>query len=183
MSEMKAPSWLRALDIVFGLIAIILSIVVLVYQELAILTLIFVLSIALVIIGIARVFGGIFAKYLSDGLRAVHVGTGILALVLAIVAMLYTELATQALIYLVSFALLIHGTARIVTGGFCKVFPSWLRGLLVVVGILTIVLAAFVFLSPKLGFLALVLMLSFTFLFNGIARIAQGIAGTQKTEL
>jgi len=174
---MEAPGWLRALDIVFGLIAVILSIVVLVYQELAILTLIFVLSIALLIIGIARVFGGIFAKYLSDGLRAVHVGTGILALVIAIVALLYTELATQMLIYLLSFALLIHGIARIVIGGFAKVFPSWLRGLLAVVGLLTIFLSVVVFISPAVGELTLVFLLSITFLFNGIARIVSGITG------
>ena len=177
MSEMEAPGWLRALDIVFGLIAVILSIVVLVYQELAILTLIFVLSIALLIIGIARVFGGIFAKYLSDGLRAVHVGTGILALVIAIVALLYTELATQMLIYLLSFALLIHGIARIVIGGFCKVFPGWLRGLLVSVGLLTIVLSVVVFVSPAYGFLTLVFLLSIAFLSNGIARVVSGITG------
>ena len=81
MNERKAPGWLRALDIVFGLIAVILSVVVLVYQELAILTMIFVLSIVLLVVGIARIFGGIFATYLSDGMRAVNVGIGILALV------------------------------------------------------------------------------------------------------
>ncbi len=83
MSEMKAPGWLRALDIVFGLIAIALSIVVLLYPELAILTLIFLLSVALLIIGIARIIVGIFAKYLSDGLRAINAGTGILVLILS----------------------------------------------------------------------------------------------------
>jgi len=183
VSEMKAPSWLRALDILLGLIAVILSIMVLVYQELTILTLIFVLSITLLIIGIARIFSGIFAVYLSNGLRAVHAGTGILAVALAIVAMLYTGLATQVLIYLLSFALLINGIARIVIGGFARVFPSWLRGSLVVVGLLTIVLSVFVFVSPGPGFLALVLILSFMFLFNGIARIVQGITGTQETDL
>ena len=177
MSEREAPGWLRALDIVFGLIAIILSIVVLVYQELAILTLIFVLSIALLFIGIARVFGGIFAKYLSDGLRALNVGTGILALVIAIVAMLYPELATQALIYLLSFALLIHGIARVVIGGFAKVFPGWIRGLFAIVGLSTIILSVFVFISSELGFLTLVFVLSITFLLNGIARIVSGITG------
>ena len=48
MSETKAPCWLRAFDVVFGLIAVVLSVVVLAYQELAILTLIFILSIVLV---------------------------------------------------------------------------------------------------------------------------------------
>jgi len=183
MNERKAPGWLRALDIVFGLIAVILSVVVLVYQELAILTMIFVLSIVLLVVGIARIFGGIFATYLSDGMRAVNVGIGILALVLGVIALIYTDLTTQVLIYILSLALLLNGIARLAIGGFARAFPGWLRGLLVVVGLLTIALSVFVFVSPGLGFLALVLMLSFTFLFNGIARIVQGITGTQETEL
>ncbi len=177
MSEIKAPGWLRALDIVLGLIAVILSIVVLVYQELAILTMIFVLSIALLILGIARIFGGIFAKYLSDGMRAVKVGIGILALVLGAIAFLYTDLTTQVLIYILSFALLLNGIARLVIGGFARLLLSWLRGLLTVVGLLTTILSVVVFVSPAFGELTLVLILSITFLLNGIARIASGITG------
>ena len=52
-----------------------------------------------------------------------------------------------------------------------------------VVGILTIVLSVVVFVSSEFGFLALVLMLSFTFMFNGIARIVQGITGIQETDV
>lgn len=177
MNEMKAPSWLRAFDIVFGLIAIMLSIVVLLYSELAILTLILILSIVLLVAGIARILAGIFAKYLSDGLRAINVGAGILALVLAIVAMLYPQLATQVLIYLLSFALLIHGITRVVIGGFAKVFPSWLRGLLVVIGLVTIILSVVVFVYTTLGLLTLVFLLSIAFLLNGVARIVSGITG------
>jgi uncharacterized membrane protein HdeD (DUF308 family) len=88
----------------------------------------------------------------------------------------------QVLIYILSFALLLNGIARLVIGGFARALPRWLRGIFVVVGLVTIVLSVFVFVSPAFGFLALVLMLSFTFLFNGIARIAQGIVGTEETE-
>jgi uncharacterized membrane protein HdeD (DUF308 family) len=59
MSETKAPGWLRAFDVVFGLIAVILSVVVLAYQELAILTMILVLSVVLLVTGIARIFNGV----------------------------------------------------------------------------------------------------------------------------
>ena len=179
MSEVKAPGWLRALDVVFGIIAVILSVVVLAYQELAVLTLIFILAIALLVIGIARVAIGVFAKYLSDGLRAINVGAGILALVLAIVAMLYPQLATQVLIYLLSFALLINGIARVAIGGFAKILAGWLRGLLVVAGLLTIIMSVAVFVYPALGSLALVFVLSFAFLLNGIARIVSGITGVR----
>lgn len=161
----------------FGLIAIILSVVVLVYQDLAILTMIFVLSIVLLVVGIARIFGGIFAKYLSDGMRAVNVGIGILALVLGAIALLHTDLTTQVLIYILSFALLLNGIARLVIGGFARLLPSWLRGLLTVVGLLIIILSVVVFVSPAFGELTLVLILSITFLLNGIARIVSGITG------
>ena len=182
MSEIKAPGWLRAFDIIFGLIAVILSVVVLAYQELAILTLIFVLSIVLLVTGIARIFTGIFAKYLSDGVRALNFGIGLVAIVLGLAAMFYTNLTQQVLIYILSFVLLLNGVARLVIGGFGRAFPKWLRGFFAVVGIFTIILAVVVFVYSEFGFLALVLMLSFTFMFNGIARIIQGITGTQETE-
>jgi len=183
MSETKSPGWLRAFDIVFGLIAVILSVVVLAYQELAILTMIFVLSIVLLVTGIARIFTGIFAKYLSDGIRAINFGIGIVAVALGLVALAYPNLTTQVLIYILSFVLLLNGVARLVIGGFGRAFPKWLRGFFAVVGILTIVLSIVVFVSSEFGFLALVLMLSFTFMFNGIARIVQGITGTQETDV
>ena len=182
MSETKAPGWLRAFDIIFGLIAVVLSVVVLAYQELAILTLILVLSIVLLVTGIARIFTGIFAKYLSDGVRALNFGIGLVAIVLGLAAMFYTNLTQQVLIYILSFVLLLNGVARLVIGGFGRAFPKWLRGFFAVVGILTIILAVVVFVYSEFGFLALVLMLSFTFMFNGIARIIQGITGTQETE-
>ena len=182
MSETKAPGWLRAFDIIFGLIAVILSVVVLAYQELAILTLIFVLSIVLLVTGIARIFTGIFAKYLSDGVRALNFGIGLVAIVLGLAAMFYPNLTQQVLIYILSFVLLLNGVARLVIGGFGRAFPKWLRGFFAVVGILTIILAVVVFVYSEFGFLTLVLMLSFTFMFNGIARIIQGITGTQETE-
>ena len=183
MSETKSPGWLRAFDIVFGLIAVILSVVVLAYQELAILTMIFVLSIVLLVTGIARIFTGIFAKYLSDGIRAINFGIGIVAVALGLVALAYPNLTTQVLIYILSFVLLLNGVARLVIGGFGRAFPKWLRGFFAVVGILTIILSAVVFVYSEFGFLALILMLSFSFMFNGIARLVQGITGIQETDV
>jgi uncharacterized membrane protein HdeD (DUF308 family) len=151
--------------------------VVLAYPKLAILTLILILSIALLVIGIARVFGGIFAKYLSDGLRAVNLIVGMLALLLGTVAILYPQFATQMLIYLLSFSLMLNGIARAVIGGFAQLFPRWLRGLLLAVGLITITLSFVVAVFPAFGFLTLVFILSITFLLNGIARIISGITG------
>ena len=182
MTEIKVPNWLRSLDIIFGLISVILSAVILDYQELAILTLIFILSLILLVIGIARIFGGIFANYLSSGMRILNVGIGIVAIILAVISLVFTDFTIQLLIYIISFALLLNGVARLLIGGFAKALPKWLRGFFVAVGLLTIGLSIVVFVYSDLGFLALVLMLSVTFMFNGIARIAQGIIGIQEIE-
>jgi len=105
------------------------------------------------------------------------------AMVLSIVAILYPNLTTQVLIYILSIVLLLNGVTRLVIGGFARAFPKWLRGFFVVVGLLTIILSVVVFVSSAFGLLALVLMLSFTFMFNGIARIVQGVTGTQETDV
>ena len=102
---------------------------------------------------------------------------------LALVALLYTNLTTQVLIYILAFVLLLNGVARLVIGEFGKAFPKWLRAFFVVVGVLTVLLSAVVFVYSDFGFLALIILLSFTFMFNGIARIVQGIAGTQETDV
>ena len=182
MSETKNPTWLRTLDIILGLISVVLSILIFAYQELAILTLIFILSFVLLFLGIARVFGGIFALYLSSKIRALNVGIGLVAIVMAILALIYPDLTTQLLIYIISFALLLNGIARLAIGGFAKAFPKWLRGVFIVIGLLTIGLSVVVFLYSDLGFLALILMLSVTFMINGLTRIVQGIIGTTEEE-
>jgi len=180
---MNAARWLHAFDIVFGLIAVILSVVVLTYQELAILTMIFVLSIGLQVIGNARIISGILAKHFPDGIRTFNFGMGLVMSSLAVVALVYVDLTTQVLIYILSFILLLNGVARLVIGGFARTLPKWLRRFLVDVGVITIALSVVVFMAPSFGLLTLVLILSITFLFNGVARIVQGIKGTQKTHL
>lgn len=73
--------------------------------------------------------------------------------------------------------MLIHGIPRVVVSVFVNVFPRWPRGLLVVVGLLTIVLSVIVFISSALGFLTLVFIISISFLLNGLARIVSGTTG------
>ncbi len=53
------PTWARALAIVVGLVAIAAGIIVLVFPGIAVLTLVFLLGIALLFIGIDRLMSGI----------------------------------------------------------------------------------------------------------------------------
>ncbi|UCD96843.1 MAG: DUF308 domain-containing protein [Candidatus Bathyarchaeota archaeon] len=116
---------MRIADIVIGLITVILSALVLMYPELAVLPMIFVLSITLLVIGVARIFSRVFTEYLSDGTRVTNVVVGVSATVLGAIALGYPDLTTQVLIYILSLALLLTGIARIVIGGGSpRLFPD-----------------------------------------------------------
>ncbi|MFZ1023796.1 MAG: DUF308 domain-containing protein [Thermoplasmata archaeon] len=58
-STVRLPSWYRALTAVVGLIAIALAFVLLAYPGIALLTLVFLLAFALLVIGIDRLIAGI----------------------------------------------------------------------------------------------------------------------------
>jgi uncharacterized membrane protein HdeD (DUF308 family) len=177
----KAPNWLRTLDVIFGLIAVLLSVTVLIYPGLAVLTLVLILSLALLVLGIARISKGIFEKYLSDGFRAFNIIMGSLVLILGITVVVFPGFGSSLLITLLSIGLLFSGIGRLIIGGFVKVLPSWIRSLLVIVGLLTVVFSIAVLLFPNLGFITLAYLVAISLLINGIARIISGINGTYIT--
>jgi uncharacterized membrane protein HdeD (DUF308 family) len=177
MNEKKAPNWLRALNIVFGLICVLLSAVVLAYPGLDILTLILILATALLVVGLGRIIVGVFAKYISIRLRTINVVAGLSEIAVTITIILYPQYITQTLIQLLSIALLVHGTTSAIIGRFAETLPSLLRGLLVVVGLLNITLSVIALVSIPIGFLNLVYILSIGYLSNGIAEIVLGLTG------
>jgi hypothetical protein len=176
---------LGVLQIVFGLVCVLLSAVVLVYPGLDILILIVMLVIALLAIGFARTIVGLFAKYIPEWLRALNVGAGLLEIVVTFAIILYTQYltqTTQALIQLLSAALLVHASISALIGGFVEVLPRLLRGLCVIVGLLNIFLSALAFLSIPygFGFLTAVHSLSIGYLSNGMLEIILGIVGIRR---
>jgi uncharacterized membrane protein HdeD (DUF308 family) len=179
MKEKKAPNWLRALNMVFGLMCVLLSAVVLAYPGLDILTLILILATALLVVGLARIMVGAFAEYISIRLRAINLGAGLLEIAITITTMLYPQLITQTLIQLLSVALLVHGTTSLVIGRFARTLPSLLRGLLAIVGLLSITSSVIALISIPIGFLSLVYILAIGYLANGIAEIILGITGIE----
>lgn len=179
---MKAQGWLRALIIIFGLICVLLSTLVLAYPGLDIVTLILMLATALLVIGLARIIIGVFAEYIPDWLRALNVGAGLLAIVVTITNMLYPQYLTQALIQLLSLALLVHGTTSALIGRLVTTLPSLPRGLFMIFGFSSIALSVAAFISIPLGFLTSIYMLSIGYLLSGIAEIVLGITGIRRSQ-
>lgn len=174
---MKTQGWLRVRYIVVGLACVLLSTVVLVYPGLDILTLILMLSTALLVFGLARIIDGVFAEYFPYRFRIFNVGVGLFEIVVTITNMLYPQYITQTLIQLLSVALLVHGTTNALIGRFAVILPSLSRGLSVVFGSSSLALSVAAFISIPLGFLTSLYMLSIGYLLSGIAEIVLGITG------
>jgi uncharacterized membrane protein HdeD (DUF308 family) len=183
VGEEKAPNWwLRVLNVVFGLVCILLSAVVLAYPGLDTLTLILILAIALLVVGLARVMVGVFAEFIPIRLRAIIIGASLFEIAVTMINILYPQYITQTLIQLLSVALLVHATISAVIGGYVRAFPSLLRGLFVLAGLLGITMSVAAFLSTPLGFLASVYLLAIGYLSHGIVEVNWGITGPKRTK-
>jgi len=162
-------------DMILGSIAVILSMLALFYPEITITTMILIASLALFILSLPRIITGIFLIDLPNGLRALNAISGSIALVVSTVALLNTNLETQALIYLISLGLVLIGTVRLSIGIIFKIFPSWIRTLSSTAGCFTIIIGVLPFIFPDFESLELILMISISLLLNGVIRIIQGL--------
>ena len=135
---MKNPVWVRVLSVIMGFIAILASVVVLASPGLAIFTLLFLLSLALFFLGVARIAHSFAAKLWSKGHRALRAVGGVLAIILGALVLAFPELGTGTLVFLLAFALLVHGIVSLVVGGsgVAGLLSKWVRALLVIVGAL-----------------------------------------------
>jgi uncharacterized membrane protein HdeD (DUF308 family) len=62
LSETKSPGWMRLAQIGLGIVAIILSLYVLAFPGLTLVTIAFLLAVILFVVGIERVITGLFLK-------------------------------------------------------------------------------------------------------------------------
>ena len=84
---------------------------------------------------------------------------------------------------LVALALLVVGIVEIVAAGFAKHPPVWVRGLIGIVGVLTVILSVFVILDPSLGQLSLAVTLAIVLVAIGVRDIAHGISGHRPVKI
>jgi uncharacterized protein involved in cysteine biosynthesis len=143
--------------------------------------------IALLVIGLARIIFGAFAQYIPDWLRALSVGAGLLEIAVTFAIILYTQYltqATQALIQLLSAALLVHGITDFLIGRFVETLPRLLRGLCAIIGFFNVILSVFAFFSIPFGFgfLTAVRTLSICYLSSGMLGIILGIIGIRRRQ-
>jgi uncharacterized membrane protein HdeD (DUF308 family) len=110
------PTWLRAANIVLGVLAFILSGVVINEPGFAVRTLVLILYVVLFVRGVAGISLGAAGKQFSAMLRGLSVAVGVLSIILAIVFLALPALGVDVLIILLSLGLLITGLESIAAG-------------------------------------------------------------------
>ena len=175
--NMRTSDWVRALRVIVGFFAIAASVVALALPGLAVFTLLFILSFALIFLGVARIAHSVAAKLWSKGHRALHAVAGFLALILGVLVFTFPRLGIGTLVFLLAFALLAYGIVSLVIGGsvVAGFVSKWVRALLVIIGSLSVLFSILIIVFPGMGLLSLVVMLSVSFLLNGIESIISGI--------
>jgi uncharacterized membrane protein HdeD (DUF308 family) len=174
MSESKSPVWMRGVQIGLGVIAIILSIIVIVHPVALAVSITIIIGIILLIVGIEKIISGIFVANKS---RWGNVGLGVLAIIIAGIALSYPAHTAAFVIFLLAIALLFIGIGHVLRGVGDKQRHGWARGFSIGVGVLAIVFAGFVMASPILGAALLSLILGIALLIIGIEIIASGVSG------
>lgn len=176
MSLLKQPGWLRALEIVTGLSAIILGILVLIYPGWGVAALVFWLSVGLLFLGL-RSIGLVGYGGLSNGIKALSVIAGILSLILAVLVIVFPGYGVATLLWFVSFGLMVYGFGRMFLAYILKAAAGWMRGSMVAVGVFDVILSVLVLLLPEVSLLTLVVLLAVVLIVSGVEAIVSGAVG------
>jgi uncharacterized membrane protein HdeD (DUF308 family) len=173
----KMPSWIRAAEVILGIVSLVAGVYVLAYPGVGIATLILLLAVGLIFLGWRDIVLGAMGKFLPMWLRAANIVLGVFAFILSAVVIAEPGFAVLTLILLLYVGLFVRGVAGVAMGAAAKQFSMIPRGLSVGVGLLSIILAIVFLALPALAVATLVVLLSFGLLVTGLESIAVGVIG------
>ncbi len=175
----KMPGWVRAAEIVLGLVSLFAGALVIAYPGLGFFTLEVILAVGLIFLGSRDVVLGAVGTFLPKWLRATDIVFGVLAFILSVIVIASPGVAATTLVIFLYFALFVRGVAAISMAQAGKMFSSRLRAVSAVVGVLSIILAIVFLAYPGLAIGTLIFVLSVGLLFVGIEAIAAGVIGRE----
>lgn len=180
MSDKRDTSWIRILDDVIGLIVVVVGIVAVLELAFSFVYALEILSVGLLSIGIAWVVMGIYVVRANLYARIFMLITGFAAIAISLVDFIFFSLSPDLLIYYPALAMLLVGFSRLVLGFLLGDVPLWIRMLQILAGILTINLAAFVFIFSNIEFSAMIILLVISFIANGLVRLIVSRTGIKQ---
>ena len=174
MSDRLSISWIRILDNVVGLIVIVVAIVAVLELAFSFIYALEVLLVGLFAMGIAWIVMGIYVLRAYLYARIFMLITGFAAIVVSLMNFIFISLPLDYLVIYPAIAMLLVGSSRLVLGFFITEIPLWIRMLQVLAGILTVNLAALVFIFPGINFQGVIILLVIAFIANGLVRLIMG---------
>jgi uncharacterized membrane protein HdeD (DUF308 family) len=180
MAEEKTPMWLRILEIILGLLAMVLAFVIIALPAIAsLLGIILVFAIGLLFLGLTSLFRGIFYKDLPGWSRALNIIAGFIAIILAPITLLEPLYGAFMILWLMAFGMMFYGLTNLMLGFAAGGVPGWYRALLVIFGFILLILSFQVIWYPLWGLLFTIFAFSFGLIFGGISLLIAGATGQQ----
>ncbi len=174
MSDSSYPNWIRLLDDATGFIVICVALAAVLESAFSFTFALEILSIGLLLTGIAWVVWGIYIMKSKTYARVFMIVTGISAIAFALVDFLLFSFPPKFLILFPAAGMILVGLSRLVLGFLVGDIPLWIQMLQVLAGILTLNLAAFVFVFANIDFISLLIFIVISFIANGLVRIIVG---------
>jgi uncharacterized membrane protein HdeD (DUF308 family) len=179
-----SPKWLRIFQVAVGLICIALSIsIILGSHKLGAYSLIFLASIAFIIIGIERIIVGIKSPSLKRSSRLISIGIGVGIVVYFGSGYFFPEFVTKLYILILGFGLLATGALRIIDGIKNSTYERPSKLFTLGTGVICVAVALLVFMHPEFGFILLLVTISIVLLITGIQIAFVGITGKKMSRL
>ena len=178
LSETKSPGWMRAVQIVLGVIAVVGSMIALFFPAIATFTVVYILGIVLIFVGIERILIGIFSPSPGSS-RWGTIGLGIIVLIVAGIVVAYPLGSTVFILFVLAIALFCDGIARIVHSLAGRGMHGGSRIFGIIAGIFSIIIAILIMVSPLWGAVIAGILISIALLVVGIQIIVAGVTGAR----
>ena len=170
---------LKPINIIVGMIIIALSLIVLIFGNATLITLILLLASGLLFVGFGRIFNGITNEALSKTSKIAKYFTGLLSIIISLIIFIQNpEKPSFVVIFfptLFGYALIFIAFARIAVGYLVETYPKPYRAALILIGIMTLMIAFLIFVFfPMIGYFIFLMLISLSLLMDGLARVSLG---------
>ncbi len=170
-------AWM-ALSIITGLLMIVLGVLFLVEPGLSLATVLLLLGIFLIVYGVALAAAGLIGH--AEG-RGWAVFTGILGIIVGIIAIAWPGMTALALLYILGAWAIVTGVSDII-GAFASGLKGGKRVWLLILGVLSIVIGIVFFVYPVSGALAILWLVGLYLIVYGLLRIVDGFTRPPEAE-
>jgi uncharacterized membrane protein HdeD (DUF308 family) len=180
MSE-EVPMWLRALDIIIGIILVVLGIWVIwgIIDSAILVGLVLMqaLGVILIIWGIWNLIRGLLARELAMAYRALLFIAAILLIIFGAIVFALPALGEAVIALLFAVGLIIYGVIILIVGFMDKDAKGWVRGGRVILGFFLLILGVIFVFYLQTAATFLYFLLAIGLILAGFFRIIFGLSG------